>query len=57
MTEGGRDLGGRGEEMRKEEQDQVWDKDSREGQRAKRMNGNKKPQGVGGGGTLQRPER
>ena len=40
-SEGGRNLGGRRERKRKEEQDQVWDRDSRKAQMAKRMNGNK----------------
>jgi hypothetical protein len=37
----------------KVEQEKIWGgRNKREAQRAKRMNGNKQPQGVGGEGTL-----
>ena len=49
-AEGGKDQGARG--RKKGGQDQIWGGYRREAQRAKRMNGNKQPQGVEGGGTL-----
>ena len=49
---------GEGRKRRKGEQDQVWGRgDRRDAQRAKRINGNKQPQEVGGGGPSREYQR
>jgi hypothetical protein len=45
-------MGGRGRGRGKEDLDEEWGQGRRETQRARRMNGNMQPLGVGGRGTL-----